>query len=66
MKRKVILFLALAALLLPLGASACSLGANQEAVVQQPYTVARGDLVLKVTGDGKIEAEREARLIMSM
>ncbi len=62
MKKKLILFLALAALLLPLGASACYGWGSSETIVQQPYTVARGDLVLKVTGDGKIEAEREARL----
>ena len=61
MKKKLILFLVLAVLLLPLGASACTAGSN-ETIIQQPYTVARGDLVLKVTGDGKIEAEREARL----
>jgi HlyD family secretion protein len=62
MNRKVLVCLVAAALLLPLGASACSIGANQNAVIQQPYTVARGDLSLKVTGNGKIEATREARL----
>jgi RND family efflux transporter MFP subunit len=61
MKKKLILFIALAALLLPLGASACTTGSN-ETIVQEPYTVARGDVALKVTGDGKIEATREARL----
>jgi RND family efflux transporter MFP subunit len=61
-KKKLILFTALAALLLPLGASACTMGAGQETVIQQPYTVARGDLTLKVTGNGKIEATHEARL----
>lgn len=60
-KKKLILLLALAALLLPLGASACTTGSN-ETVVQEPYTVTRGDLELKVTGDGKIESTREARL----
>jgi HlyD family secretion protein len=62
MKNKWLLYIAAAAsLLLLLGATACTTG-SQETIVQQPYTVARGDLTLKVTGDGKIEAKQEARL----
>jgi HlyD family secretion protein len=62
MKKKWPLSIAVAAaLLFVLGTSACST-AGQETISQQPYTVARGDLTLKVTGNGKIETSQEARL----
>jgi HlyD family secretion protein len=62
MKKKWLLYTAVAAaLLLLLGTSACAAG-GQDTISQQPYTVARGDLILKVTGNGKIETSQEARL----
>jgi HlyD family secretion protein len=62
MKKNWLFYVAVAAMLtLLLGVSACSAG-GQDTVTQQPYTVERGDLTLKVTGSGKIETSQEARL----
>ncbi len=62
MKKRIFVYFAVgAALLLLLGMSACT-GGSQDTVSQSPYIVERGDLVLGVTGSGKIETSREARL----
>jgi RND family efflux transporter MFP subunit len=62
MKKKLLVCLAVAAaLLILLGMSACT-GGSQDTVSQQPVAVERGDLALRVTGSGKIETSREARL----
>ena len=46
-----------------LGTTACdSLGGSQDTVTQQLVTVTRGDLTVGVSGKGKIETSREARL----
>lgn len=67
MKRKLIVGLILSVVLLALmGTTACdSLGGDQGTVSQQQVNVARGDLTLSVTGNGKIETSREARLTFS-
>jgi HlyD family secretion protein len=67
MKKKLItgsiLFLTLLALL---GTAACdSLGGSQETVSQQQVEVTRDDLTISVTGNGKIQTSREARLTFS-
>jgi HlyD family secretion protein len=62
MKKKLILYFAVAAALLGLlGATACSSG-GQSGVTQQPYTVERGDVEIGANGTGKIETSQEARL----
>ena len=62
MKKKMLFYIIItAALLVLLGTSACSAG-GQDTVSQQPVVVERGDLALRVTGNGKIETSREARL----
>ena len=64
MKRKLIVGLVLTVTLLALlGTTACdSLGGGRDEVSQQQVKVTRGDLTLSVTGNGKIETAREARL----
>jgi HlyD family secretion protein len=53
---------ALVLVILVLGSlAACSTG-GQDTITQQPVTVEKGDLALQVTGNGKIETSREARL----
>ncbi len=62
MKKKVIPGLILTVLLMTLlGVAACT-GAGQEGVNQQLVEVTRGDLTISVTGNGKIETSRDARL----
>lgn len=49
-----------------LGITACSgLGGSSNSVTTQQVMVTRGDLTLSVSGDGKIETSREARLTFS-
>lgn len=64
MKKKLMLGFILSVMLLSLlGATACnSLGGSQDTVNQQLVTVTRGDLTMSVSGKGKIETSREARL----
>lgn len=64
MKRKLIVGFILSTVLLALvGTTACdSIGGGQETVSRQQVEVTRGDLTLQVTGNGKIETSREARL----
>ncbi len=63
MKRKLIVGLILSVVLLALlGTTACDSMGGQGTVSQQQVEVARGDLTLSVTGNGKIETSREARL----
>ncbi len=64
MKRRLISGLVLMAILLALlGVTACdSMGGGQGEVSRQQVEVTRGDLSLSVTGNGKIETSREARL----
>ncbi len=45
-----------------LGVTACDSMGGQSGVSQQEVTVERGDLTMGVTGNGKIETSREARL----
>jgi len=53
---------ALVLVILVLGALAACSGGGQETISQQPVVVEKGDLALRVTGNGKIETSREARL----
>jgi RND family efflux transporter MFP subunit len=64
MKKKLMLGFILSVMLLSLpGTTACnSLGGSQDTVNQQLVTVTRGDLTMSVSGKGKIETSREARL----
>ena len=64
MKKKIITgsMVALVGMVL-LGTTACSsLGGSQGTISQQLVPVTRGDLTVSVTGNGKIETSREARL----
>jgi HlyD family secretion protein len=64
MKKKIMLGLVLAiACLALLGATACNpFGGDEEQVSQQMVEVTRGDITISVTGSGKIETSREARV----
>lgn len=64
MKKKIMTSVIAAILLVVLlGTAACSgLGTNSGGVTQQQVTVTRGDFILSVSGDGKVETSREARL----
>ncbi len=64
MKSKLIYgFILMVILLALLGVTACdSMGGGQGTVNRQEVEVTRGDLSLSVTGNGKIETSREARL----
>ena len=64
MRRKVKLFLILTITCLALlWLTACNpLGGGNEAANQQLVKVTRGDITVKVSGSGKIETSREARL----
>jgi HlyD family secretion protein len=64
MKKRLMLgFILIILFMLLLGTTACDLqGGGKGAVNQQLVTVARGDLTVSVSGKGKIETSREARL----
>ncbi|MCK4862993.1 MAG: efflux RND transporter periplasmic adaptor subunit [Dehalococcoidales bacterium] len=63
MKRKLLVGLIFSiAVLALLGTTACDFGGGQSTVSQQQVEVTRGDLTLSVTGNGKMETSREARL----
>lgn len=64
MKKKLTLgFILTVVLLSLLGTTACdSLGGSKDTVNQQLVNVTRGDLTMSVSGKGKIETSREARL----
>jgi HlyD family secretion protein len=64
MKKKALFILILAVTLLALlGMTACeSLGGAQDTVSEQRVEVTRGDITVSVTGSGKMETSREARL----
>ncbi len=63
MKKKVVPGLILSITLLALlWTTACGSMGAQDGVSQQKVKVARGDLTVSVTGNGKIETSREARL----
>ncbi|HJX13810.1 MAG TPA: efflux RND transporter periplasmic adaptor subunit [Dehalococcoidales bacterium] len=63
MKRKFITGLMLALALAALaGLTACQSGGGGDTISRQLVTVTRGDVAVSVTGSGKIETSREARL----
>jgi multidrug efflux pump subunit AcrA (membrane-fusion protein) len=64
MKKRLYISIILSILLVGLlGITACSgLGGSTGAVTQQQVAVERGALTLSVSGNGKIETSREARL----
>lgn len=63
MKKRLAPGLITAAILLSLlGFTACGSLGGKASSTQQMVTVTRGDITLKVTGNGKIKASREARL----
>ncbi len=48
-----------------MGVTACNGLGGDGGVTRQEVTVVRGDITIKVTGNGKVETSREARLTFS-